>query len=369
MQKILAFFIVSWALTSCSSVNHGENQIESLSTYILKDPYSIGKTLSEQELFLGGFSGLRYLKTEGDRMHFVAITDRGPNGWQIKENRPFLLPEYSPLIVNFFTENRKDEITIESVSPLKKSDTSNITGLPNSRAEENPIDVFGFTYSIDQMGLDTEGIELDGEGGFWISDEYAPSLVHFNSSKKFKRRLMPTYELPRSYSERKTNRGFEGVAKFNELLFGVLQSPLPTDSGFSRIVEFNLEQHKVTAEYFYPLDKDSDRIGDIYALSKNEVLVIEQNGKANEKSYKKIYKAKFNKSDELVTKTLLIDLNKTNFKTHEKVEGLTLIDSHTIAVVNDNDFKINGETDFKTGITPFNNLPTEMLVIKFKNKL
>lgn len=369
MQKILAFFIANLLLTSCSSVNHDENQVESLSIYSLKTPYAIGKTLSEQELFLGGFSGLRFLNKTDNKMHFVAITDRGPNGWQIKENRPFLLPEFSPLVINFFTESNKDEIIIESVSPLKKSDTAQITGLPNKREEENPIDVFGFTYSIDQLGLDTEGIELDGEGGYWISDEYAPSLVHFNSSLKFKKRLMPTYELPRSYSERKINRGFEGVAKFNELLFGVLQSPLPTDSGFTRIVEFNLEQYKVTAEYFYQLDKDSDRIGDIYALSKNEVLVIEQNGKANEKSYKKIYKAKFNKSDELVTKTLLLDLDKTNFKAYEKIEGLTVIDSQTIAVVNDNDFQINGETDFKTGITPFNSIPTEMLVIKFKNKL
>ncbi|MGL5035231.1 MAG: choice-of-anchor I family protein, partial [Microcystaceae cyanobacterium] len=46
----------------------------------------------------------------------------------------------------------------------------------------------------------------------------------------------------------------------------------------------------------------------------------------------------------LVAKTLHVDLAKAGYNTVEKVEGLTLVDANTIAVLNDNDFQVAGIT-------------------------
>jgi len=43
-----------------------------------------------------------------------------------------------------------------------------------------------------------------------------------------------------------------------------------------------------------------------------------------------------------ITKYLPIDLATTGYNTSEKVEGLTIVDRNTIAVINHNDFTIGG---------------------------
>ena len=45
------------------------------------------------------------------------------------------------------------------------------------------------------------------------------------------------------------------------------------------------------------------------------------------------------------------------------------IDSKKIALVNDNDFQINDKTDPKTGLTPFNTAPNEMLILEFADSI
>ena len=52
-----------------------------------------------------------------------------------------------------------------------------------------------------------------------------------------------------------------------------------------------------------------------------------------------------------VSKTLHVDLNQAGYNTVEKVEGLTIIDRDTIAVINDNDFTVAAITiDPATGL-------------------
>ena len=55
--------------------------------------------------------------------------------------------------------------------------------------------------------------------------------------------------------------------------------------------------------------------------------------------------------------------------TLEKVEGIAVIDKRRIAIVNDNDFQIDGPTDFKTGLTPFNKEPSQLLLIEVDHDL
>lgn len=370
MKTTLPLLVIATLFVSCAHQNTSRTfKIKSSEIFTLNNPPSVGKTYSNQNVPIGGFSGLMFVKKENEEFIFKTITDRGPNGWQIDLDRPFLVPDFSPEIVTIKTNTNSKTINVTEELKLKKRNGTPASGLPNHRREENPIDVYGHMYSVDADGLDTEALVSDGEDGYWVVEEYGPTLVHLTSDGKINKRLFPGYELPKIYSERKTNRGFEGMARIENKIYGILQSPIPNDGNFNRIAEFDLETYKTSAEYFYKLDEQSDRVGDMIALPDNSLLVIEQNGKSGEKSYKKIYRISLTKSDEILTKELVVDLDQTEFKNHEKVEGLTFIDSTHLALVNDNDFTITGKTDFKTGLTPLEDIKTQLLILKLDNEL
>ncbi|MGZ3787494.1 MAG: esterase-like activity of phytase family protein [Bacteriovorax sp.] len=356
-------------LASCAHFPSGST-IEKVTHFTMPNPAPIaGVTVSGQNIYLGGFSGLSFVEAKDGAFFFNAITDRGPNGWNEGLDRPFLLPEFSPQIVTLKADPSKKTLEVVNKLELKKKNGQPLSGRPNHRGEENPTDLYGYMYSVDPMGLDTEALVRDTEGGFWVGEEYAPSLVHFNGLGLMTRRLTPGNELPKIYLERKTNRGFEGVALIENRLFGFLQSPLPKEDGLSRIVEVDLESMKTSAEYFYPFEKGNDKIGDAVALGKNTLLVIEQNGKTGDKGSKLIFKITLNGSDKNVEKTLIADLKDTPFNNVEKVEGLALINNHQLALIYDNDFQISGKTDPKTGITPLNNDANQMIILDLKEEL
>ena len=351
-----------------------KQSVTGVEVYKMTNTPFVGTTLSGQKIKLGGFSGLQFTNEADGALFFQTITDRGPNGEPNGIDRPFLLPDYSPTIVILKADPVKKELTVSAEIKLKKKDGTPLTGLPNNRLEENPTDIFGLYYSIDPQGLDIEGITPDGEGGWWMADEYSPSLVRFNEDGKMLRRLTPGVELPRMYAEKKANRGFEAVAKIENKLYGFLQSPLPKeqaskDGEFSRIVEVDVETLKATGEYFYMFEKGNEKIGDAIALKPKTFLVIEQNGKTGEKSQKYIYKITLGESDQLVKKTLMADLKNTPFNNFEKIEGLALIDHKRIAIVYDNDFQIAGKTNQATGLTPLNESVNQLLVLEFKESL
>ncbi len=371
----LASSLLALLFGGCASTG-GSQKAQSLSNFTLYNmPNSpvIGTTLSGQKIKLGGFSGLVFDNEQDGSLYFHTITDRGPNGEPVGNDRPFLLPEYSPTIVIIKATEANKELSVAAEIKLKKKDGSPLSGLPNTRLEENPTDVFGLYYSVDSQGLDIEGITPDGEGGWWVADEYAPSLAHFTVEGKMTRRLTPGQELPRMYNERKPNRGFEAVVRTGSKLYGFLQSPLPKetskDGEFSRIVEVDLETMKTSAEYFYPFTKGNDKIGDALSLDAKNFLVLEQNGKVGDQSQKYIYKITLGESDQMVKKTMIADLKSTSFNNVEKVEGLALIDNKRLALVYDNDFQIAGKSNYTTGLTPLNDSTNQLLVLEFEENL
>ena len=366
-------------LSACASnknSNSASSKKQSLTTSKLFKMTStpiIGTTLSGQKIKLGGFSGLQFVETKENSLIFQTITDRGPVGETNGVDRSFFIHEFSPTIVFLKADLKTDEINVVAEIKLKKNTDSMLTGLPNTRLEENPTDIFGLYYSVDQQGLDIGGLTFDGEGGWWVADKYGPSLAHFNEEGKTLRRLTPGNELPRMYSERKKNRGFVGVTKFENKLFAILQSSLPSDqvnkdAEFTRIVEVDLETYKTTAEYFYIFEKGNDKIGEIVALNAKNFLVIEQNHKTGKDNQKYIYKITLGESDQAVKKTLLVDLNNTPFNNVEKIEGLTVIDNKRLALIYDNNFQINGKTNQATGLTPLNESANQLLILEFSEK-
>ena len=377
MKSIFAALSSALLLSGCSTTGSfvsKKQAVTGFEIYKMNNTPTVGTTLSGQKIKLGGFSGLIFTGDKDGALFFQTVTDRGPNGEPNGIDRPFLLPEYSPTVVVLKADPAKKELTVSAEIKLRKRDGSPLSGLPNNRLEENPTDIFGLYYSVDPQGLDIEGIVMDGEGGWWMAEEYSPSLVRFSEDGKMTRRLFPGVELPRMYADRKPNRGFEAVAKFENKIFGFLQSPLPKeqaskDGEFSRIVEVDLETMKATAEYFYMFEKGNDKIGDAIAIAPKTFLVIEQNGKVGEKSQKLIYKITLGESDQLVKKTLMADLKTTPFNNLEKIEGLALINEKKLAIVYDNDFQIAGKTNQATGLTPLNDSVNQLLILDFKESL
>ncbi len=379
MKSIFLISTLALVLSACASnTKHptplNEQSPSTSKLFKMTNTPLIGTTLSGQKIKLGGFSGLQFVEAKEGSLMFQTITDRGPNGEMNGMDRPFLLPEFSPTVVFLKADLATNELSVVAEIKLKKKDGTPLTGLPNTRLEENPTDIFGLYYSVDQQGLDIEGLTFDGEGGWWVADEYGPSLVRFNEDGKMLRRLTPHNELPRMYSERKTNRGFEGVARVENKLYGILQSPLPKeqpakDGEFTRIVEVDLETYKTSAEYFYMFEKGNDKIGDMIALNAKNFLVLEQNGKTGANSQKYIYRITLGESDQLVKKTLVADLKNTPFNNVEKVEGLAIIDNKRLAIVYDNDFQINGKTNQATGLTPLNESTNQLLILEFSDSL
>jgi len=361
-MKVLSLSALVLLLTACSSSSKNISS-DKIQLFTMTSAPVIGKTMSDQEIKLGGLSGLQFIEEKNGDFFFYAITDRGPNGHTSANDRPFLLPDFSPSIMTIKADSKSKTLEVVKILPLKKPNGTPLTGLPNNRTEENPLDIFGLVYSFDELGMDTEGLVSNPEGGWWVGEEYSPSLALFDQYGKLTRRLTPENELPRHIKNRRPNRGFEAVALNGNKLYGFLQSPLKKEDNSSLIVEVDLNDSKTSAEYFYSFEKGSDKIGDAVHVKDNKFLVIEQNGKTDSKAKKAIYLIELGASDQPVKKTLVLDLTSTPFKAAEKIEGLALIDNHRIAVTFDNDFQIDGSTDFKTGLTPLNQSNNQLLII------
>ena len=138
---------------------------------------------------------------------------------------------------------------------------------------------------------------------------------------------------------------------------------------FTRIVEFDPET-KESKMYAYPVNTEDYnspqdcKIGDIYAVDDNTILLIEQGKDKDGKMQNYIYKADLSNATDITNvtyegkeleyvkdkslieninfadKELLVDLRENGWIA-EKAEGITMLpDKKTIALINDNDFEI-----------------------------
>lgn len=201
--------------------------------------------------------------------------------------------------------------------------------------------------------------------------------------------------LPAVIAQRRQNRGFEAVAIQNGRIYAFVQSPMrnPATLGNSalnamknvRVVEYD-PQTRATRQFLYVMDNPpavgaddtrADKLGDAVAVPGGGFLVIERDDDALpedpvETITKKVYAFKLDGATDVsslesfdvggvmksvdqmtvaelaavgvvpVTKTLRVDLAQAGYASVEKVEGLALLESGQLALLNDNDFGVAG---------------------------
>lgn len=338
-----------------------------------------------QDIVLGGFSSLEIVSTTKGKIKFRSVTDRGPNAPAIdsdpllgKNLRPFLISDYSPLIVDFEL-NSNNEIQNLKTENLYFNDSEKITGLPTiEQTETNAGRVEQALFEnkkikSDAKGFDVEGLCTDKSKRTWISEEYLPSIAVFDQKKRMIQRLSPDKDFPAEYAKRKTNRGFEGLACDSKYAYAMLQSPIPLEKSLNkkivRILRIDLKTLKAKDQFAYPLeDEKVDKIGDIAFDSEGNLFVLEQNGKLGDKSKRFIYKMKITSQKSIplsenpemwpeldiekksLQKTLVKDLS-SELSDLEKIEGLA-ITQNKVFMIMDNDFGIAELKDHQFKIDP-----------------
>jgi hypothetical protein len=400
-RKLIVTTLWLASVTPVARPSFAEDKVQDIYTFSetsIKDSQNKvlpGSVANDRKVFLGSIGSDLWHGPQDGRDEFWMITDRGPNG-QIKvdgnNRRTFWVPEFNPMILKIKTIAK--EIRILEALPIVGQSGRPVTGLPNLKG----VDETPYNYSaqevlrFDTNGLDTEGLVRTSKGDFWIGEEYSPSLLHVDRSGKVLKRYGPeglkldgtdypvAGVLPAIYAKRKINRGFEGLALSNDerTLYLALQSPLLNPdrktgdaSRNTRIIVFDIEGEKVTAEYVYQFDvskqfdpnpkntPDEMKLSALAFMNPTTLLVLERTDLVA-----KLYSVDMTKATNLLKsqwddpkteptlealadpasaqirvlpKSLVLDLSSLE-GIPEKIEGIALLDRNTIAVANDNDF-------------------------------
>jgi len=372
--------------------------------------YALNSTTSKLPIGVG--SGL-VLKSKGSdgTMVFYGLTDRGANGdapegkttdATIKAtdgnytlSKSFPLPSYTPLIAEITLKNGKASVT-KSIE-LKANATTKMSGRPlpigtTGSTSEVALDVaLGSTLSFDVNGIDPEGITIDSAGKLWICDEYGPFIAQVNPATGIiLQKFIPgdvNNPLPAMLKNRVPNRGMEGISidPSTGLVYAVVQTPLDTntdtsykgDDTYLTMVELNPVTKEVNL-YAVAFDVQSVsnlsgfkaskvKVGDLTALGNGKFLMIEQGENdlgnlvnnivlINLSGATKITSAMYAGKAGMKYITGITPASRTqiaNLRDYgwlpEKAEGLTLVDSQTIAIINDNDFGMASAASCKVG--------------------
>ena len=396
MNGKLALSLLASTVLVASNVNvTNAQEVVNVKKYSidLNDDLRVKYDGENNELFGNGFkTGFGSAITfkgfnENNEPEFYALTDRGPNadspnykdGDNVYPSKFFPSASFTPSIG--ILTLKEDGAVIDSAIKIKDKSGNNITGLPiepgvMGSTGEAALDMNLNNLGYDNDGVDSEGISVDQDGNIWICDEYGPFLIKLDSEGKMLEKYEPGNGLPEVLKYRIPNRGFEGltITPSGKILVAV-QSVLDVEGEtkgnalFTRIVEFDPET-KESKMYAYPVNAEDYtspqdcKIGDIYAVDDNTLLVIEQ-GKDQDKNMQNyIYKVDLSNATDITNvkyegkeleyiedaslienvqfaeKELLVDLRAHGWTT-EKAEGITMLsDKKTIAVINDNDFEI-----------------------------
>jgi hypothetical protein len=313
-------------------------------------------------------------------------------------------PDLGPVLA----ELQVGEHRIELVRTLRLHDPAGrpVSGLAppgDGEAEMEPVfDLQGHRLAADPGGADTEGVAALSDGGFWVAEEYGPSLMRVDADGVVRARWVPegaslagtaypqSPVLPAIAARRRMNRGFEAVAVSPDQrwLFVCFQSALERPDGgavapFVRLWRLDAATGAVAAEHLYPFDPPSSFVRDaeagkvatrdlkvceIAALDSDRLLVLERIARST-----KIYrvdlrappvpeawraaatspaleelsaKARAARGVPVLAKTLMFSTDQAR-RVAEGLEGMAVLSDRELIVSTDNDFGVDGaETRF-----------------------
>ena len=410
--------------------------LPNLTTFDLIDPGAITNggepltTATGETIPLGGFSGLYYDGVaENGNLRFLAVPDRGPNGDADGNDRPFLLPDYQARVVTLELNEGTGEFAVVDELLLSQADGTPITGLPNiPNVDRQAVDALGNTVDLpelsgfeefgsdyDPFGADLESILRDGNGDFWMVDEYRPAIYKFDQDGTLISRFVPEgtsaqaaevnpgfaftetsfgqETLPAEYLNRRANRGFEGAALDTEtgIFYAFIQTPLSNpdrsagdDSSVIRILGIDPDTGVPVSEYVYLLQdpevgNNVDKIGDAVFAGDGKFYVLERDSSLADNAQKFVFEVDLKGAtnvlgqdfgdltleqqtpDDLaalgispVNKTKVTNLPSIGYLPSDKPEGIALLPDGRIAVLNDNDFGLEeGAEAVQLGIIDF----------------
>lgn len=422
LSTLSALAVAAAALPLAVSAQPGANQIASSATLPELPLASIqnlalpGSLADDRSVNLGGIGSDMWRDPGAPGGDFWLVTDRGPNG-QIrmdgKNRRTFPVPDFTPLILQVRTSG--DAIGVRQVIPLVGRSGAPVSGLSNVQGhDELPYDYSAqVELSFNPSGLDTEGLVRTSNGEFWLAEEYGPSILRVAADGTVLKRYVPEgidisaadYDvaatLPGILGLRKGNRGFEGLALSADesTLYIALQSPLSNPdedvgeaSRNTRILAFDVATETVTAEYLYQFQvstefgesaiPDDMKVSGLIAVSPTHLLVLERTDAAAH-----IYRVDLDGASNILgtaaddqnaspsleemedpaaagfpplAKTLVANLDSIE-GVPDKIEGISVIDNDTIAIVNDNDFGVG--TFDENGQLQSTGTPSRILII------
>ncbi|MCH8916640.1 MAG: esterase-like activity of phytase family protein [Proteobacteria bacterium] len=324
-----------------------------------------------------------------------------------KGARIYPLPAYAPSIYTIRLE-ANGRFRVLDVIALRDRDGKALTGLPNPLGKGKagiPFDAKGRRLQQDAGAVDPEAMVRLADGSYWIADEGVPSILHVSAAGRVLLRMVPqgmendlraarypvSGGLPAILSKRRTNRGIESLALSPDerFLYFALQSPLanPDTRAFKRgrnvrLFKFDRKAGKVIAEFVYVLDRpegfrrdDSQnqrdvKISEMMAIGPDRLLVLERVRKSM-----KLFAVDLGGATNIlgsrwdavstrpsleqtpvsesgirpVSKALRFDSD-AHPEIPAKIEAMALLGDGTLALINDNDFGLEGERTLITVI-------------------
>lgn len=347
---------------------------------------------------------------------FWAIGDRGPNlkvklaieryglthlaeHGEIDGAKVMSHPAIGPAVSELHLDG--DGVALVRTLPLRDRAGRPLSGLPTPGGDANLVEpaigLDGARLAPDPAGADTEGLAVAADGGFWIGDEYGPSLLRVAADGMVTVRWVPRGSehlfagadypvvgaLPPIAARRRLNRGFEALALSADerWLYLAFQSPLahPDEPSHKRARHVRLWQLDATtgavaAQFVYPLDdpaafrRDGEKgrvrasdlkVSEMAVLAPGRLLILERASATT-----KLYVVHLDPAralapehldvatrptleessacgdiDVALVKTLVLDTDDLPYIDAD-LEGMIVLDARTLLLVNDNDFGV-----------------------------
>lgn len=219
--------------------------------------------------------------------------------------------------------------------------------------------------------FDPESMQIAKDGTFWFGEEFGPYLLHTNDRGDL---LEPPIATPGvtspsnpmigdSSANLANSKGYEGmaIAPNGRVLHPMLEGAVAEDkaAGLGADLRIYTVSNGAFHEGFlrYRMESASHALGDFIMVNGHEALVIERdNLQGAAADFKRIYLVDLSDEDQdgYVEKSLLVDLmdvrnpdrlggfGETFTFPYFTIEDVEIVDSRTIAVMNDNNFPATG---------------------------